>query len=177
ELAFLCSTCLTKLSALCFYRRLDPPCPKGLRRIIYFFLILTVSLTAAFILAQILICHPTATYWAIPSPSTMTRVQRNCASQQAIYPLQGATSTISTLYSIMIPVLVLRNIPMARNQRIGLRLISLLGLVVLGAGIARTVFLTRLAQSPTGDATWNGFNVFVWSQVECQLSLVCASIP
>lgn len=68
---------------------------------------------------------------------------------------------------------------------------------MLGVGITRTFFLSRLADSSNGDATCkpfstpphcgryhdannpigNGFNVFVWSQLECQLSLVAASFP
>ncbi|KAF2195321.1 hypothetical protein K469DRAFT_649142 [Zopfia rhizophila CBS 207.26] len=175
EGAFLLSTCLTKVSALCFYRRLDPPCPKALRWIIYSFIALTVVYSLAFLLYLLLLCHPISAYWKLPDPTHPT--QRSCASQRISYPLQGSLSSFSAYYTILIPALVLRNIPMSKSQRLGLRAISLVGLIVVGTGITRTVFLVRMVNSTNGDATWNGFNIFVWSQLECQLSLICASVP
>ncbi|KAF2001441.1 hypothetical protein P154DRAFT_619451 [Amniculicola lignicola CBS 123094] len=175
EGAFILSACLTKISILCFFRRLDPPCPSGLRRLIYFFIALTVGSSVACLLAQILVCRPTSDYWRIPT--LLEDRERSCESQQIYYPFQGSLDCISTLYSIVIPILVLRNLPMSENQRRGLRAVCVLGLVVLAAAITRTIFLSILASSSNGDATWNSFNVFVYAQIECHLSLICASVP
>ncbi|KAF2653006.1 hypothetical protein K491DRAFT_780614 [Lophiostoma macrostomum CBS 122681] len=172
--AFIISTSLTKISVLLFFRRLEH-CTKGLRNIIYAFIGCTVAFTISCLLTEMLLCRPTADYWRIPDFNHLS--ERSCASQHTYYPLQGFFETLSTFYSILIPVLVLRNLPMSQFQRQGLRVISLGGLIVLGAGIARTVFLSRLVDSDNGDATWNTLPVFICSQLECSLSLICASIP
>ncbi|KAF2115447.1 hypothetical protein BDV96DRAFT_646443 [Lophiotrema nucula] len=177
EFAFLVSMCLTKMSVLVFYRRLDHPCPKPLRRIISIFIALTLVYTLAFILTQILLCRPTNAYWIIPRKSDKTTWERSCASQHITYPLQGSLDVFSTFYTIMIPVLVLRNIPMAATQRRGLGGTALFGLVIFGIGVTRTAFLSHLADSPNGDATWNSFSVLACALFECHLSLICASVP
>jgi hypothetical protein len=125
--AFLLSTSLTKISVLMFFRRLEPPCTKALRSIIYGFIACTAAFTVGCLLTPVLLCHPTADYWRIPDPHQAP--ERSCASQHAFYPLQGSLETFSTFYSILIPVLVLRNLPMSQFQRQGLRAISLGGLL------------------------------------------------
>ncbi|KAH7118798.1 hypothetical protein B0J11DRAFT_76877 [Dendryphion nanum] len=175
EGAFTFSTCLTKICVLLFYRRLDPPCPKNLRRIISCFIAFAVAYSMACILTQVLLCRPTSSYWHMPRPKRP--VQRSCSSEHLFYPIQGTFDALSIFYSILIPVLVLRNLPMSKFQRIGLRIVALLGLVVFGASITRTTLLYQLETSTNGDATWNGFNVFVWAQLECQLAIICASLP
>ncbi|KAF2877873.1 hypothetical protein BDV95DRAFT_556214 [Massariosphaeria phaeospora] len=174
EGAFILSTCMTKVSVLCFYRRLETSCSAAFKRIIHFFITLTILFSFACLLTQVLLCHPTSQYWRIPN---QTHPIPTCASQHIYYPVQGLLTCMSTVYSIVIPVLVLRNLPMPQFQRTGLRVISVLGLGVLASGVVRTVFLFRLAHSPNGDATWNGFNVFIWAQLECHLALICASLP
>ncbi|ORY13247.1 hypothetical protein BCR34DRAFT_272103 [Clohesyomyces aquaticus] len=175
EATFLLSTCLTKISVLSFYRRLDPPCTKAVRRIVYGFMLLTLAYTLAFLLYQSLFCRPLTSYWMLPDRNHLVR--GSCASQRLSLPLQGSFSSFSTLYSTIIPFLVLRNLPMAMAQRWGLRITTMAGLAVMGAGIARTYFLACLVNSFNGDATWNGFNVFVCSQLESQLAIICASAP
>lgn len=170
EGAFLVSTSLTKLSVLCFYRRLEVPCTIALKLTLQCCMGFTVCYTLGCLLTQILLCSPTSAYWSVPNPA-------KCTNENIYYPIQGSLATFSTLYTIMVPALALSNMSLSKFQRTGLNVITTLSLGVLGAGIARAVFLYRLVDSANGDATWNGFNVFVWSQLECQFALVCASIP
>ncbi|KAF2687902.1 hypothetical protein K458DRAFT_485078 [Lentithecium fluviatile CBS 122367] len=175
EGAFTISVCLMKTSVLIFYRRLEPPCTGSFKKIIYVFIAFTAGYTLACLLTGILLCQPVSAYWAIPEASTVTG--RTCAGQGIYYLLHGTLGTFSTFYTIAIPFLVLRNIPLSQSQRNALNAVSVVALSVVGAGVARTVFLFRLADSPNGDATWNGFNVFVCAQLECQLAIICASLP
>ena len=50
-----------------------------------------------------------------------------------------------------------------------------LGLLVVAAGSVRTYYLTKLGTDY--DITWVGFDVFVWADLEVQLSIICASAP
>ncbi|KAF2200785.1 hypothetical protein GQ43DRAFT_60387 [Delitschia confertaspora ATCC 74209] len=176
EGAFLFSTCSTKFSVLLFYHQLDSTAhTRTVRRIIYFF----ITFTGAYLLGSIfylaLLCRPLPDYWMLPNlfhPSP-----HSCASQHISYPLGGALSAFTTLYCVVIPYLVLGHLPMSRKERLGLHFLFLSGFAVFGAGVVRSIFLSRLPSSTNGDATWNGFNVFVVSQLECQLTLICASLP
>nr|POE86963.1 hypothetical protein CFP56_63995 [Quercus suber] len=50
-----------------------------------------------------------------------------------------------------------------------------LGLLVVGAGSARTYYTYLLGAEY--DASWIGYNLYVWSDLELQLSIICASAP
>ncbi|KAF2640264.1 hypothetical protein P280DRAFT_31958 [Massarina eburnea CBS 473.64] len=175
EGAFMLSITCTKVSVLLFYRRLDLPCTTAFRRIIYFLITLIICYSTASILTQILLCHPTSSYWNIAVFDAQRR--KKCTSQRAYYLIQGSLDIISTLYTITIPYLRLRDIPMVQFHRNALKGIVTFSLSVGVAAVARTVFLSRLVNDLSGDATWNGFNIFVCSQMECQLAIICASLP
>ncbi|KAF1963328.1 hypothetical protein CC80DRAFT_587760 [Byssothecium circinans] len=175
EGAFVLSTTLTKISVLCFYRRLDPPCTTAFRRAIYVFIALTGCYSIACILAQILLCHPTSAYWTIAK--SHLQPEKKCASQRLYYAMQGVLDTTSTAYTIAILYFGLRDVPMILSHRSTLKVIFICSFSVVVAAIARTVFLACLVNSVVGDATWNGFNVFVSAQLECQLAIIFASLP
>jgi len=48
---------------------------------------------------------------------------------------------------------------------------------VVGAGIVRTYWLARISTDPLRDITWVGFETLVWSVLEMQLAIICASAP
>lgn len=164
---FVLSTCLTKVSVLCFYRRMDPPCSRAFVKIVYVFMGLTACYSVSCLLTQLLLCRPIAAYWSIPKlhPST----DGTCASQRVYYAMQGFLDSFSTVYTIVIPFLCLRNIPLTQRQRMALRIHSLFSLrfvfpiqpivglltgrSIVGAGVARTVFLVHMVESQNGDAT------------------------
>lgn len=70
---------------------------------------------------------------------------------------------------------MLRNFDAPRRQKIALNFIFSLGLLVVAAGSVRTYYLEKLGHSL--DLTWVGYDVYIWAQLEIQLSLICASAP
>lgn len=62
-----------------------------------------------------------------------------------------------------------------QRQKWALNGVFSMGLLVVAAGIVRTYYLDRLGTH--WDITWLGFDVFVWSQLEIQLAIICASAP
>lgn len=135
EGAFTLSICFTKISVLCFYRRLDPPCTKSFRRILYVFIASTACYLLASLLTQLLICQPIAAYWAVPKPDALGRT---CTSQRVYYPVHGSLGVFSTFYTIAIPYSVLRNVPMSKVQRNGLRAIMGMSLVFVIRSVGDT---------------------------------------
>jgi len=74
-------------------------------------------------------------------------------------------------------VLVLRHyqLDVTLKQKIALNMIFCLGFLATGAGIARSYYLWQIAHSP--DIFWAGFDLYVWSLVECHLAIICTCLP
>ncbi|KAK4508404.1 hypothetical protein PRZ48_002142 [Zasmidium cellare] len=176
EIAFITSTCCTKVSVLLFFRRLT----QGTFNKIWKYATLaaiafTISYGVAFILILIFNCTPTAAYWKSYSPAWSTTHTYHCTDTQILNPIQGALSVITDFYSVILPMGMLRTLSTTKRQKWALNAVFSLGLLVVVAGIVRTVYLERLGSH--WDITWLGFDVFVWSQLEVQLAIICASAP
>lgn len=126
EGSFILSICFTKISVLLFFRRLEPSCSIGLKRIIFAFMTFTAVAGLSDLIVLVIQCRPIRASWTMPDGTQ--QYSRTCISKQAYYPAQGLIAGFSTAYTIIIPVLVLRNIPMTQLQRTGLRWITLMSL-------------------------------------------------
>jgi hypothetical protein len=75
-----------------------------------------------------------------------------CLNGNAVSMSVGVLSIVSDLYAVILPYVILRNyeLHMNRRQRIGLNIIFSLGLMVAGAGIARTYYLWMIGNSYAG---------------------------
>ncbi|KAF1834828.1 hypothetical protein BDW02DRAFT_319281 [Decorospora gaudefroyi] len=173
--AFILSTCFTKISVLCCLRRLNYPYSTSFMRIIYGSVLFIACNTFADVLVLTFQCQPVSSSWTVPDSAST--ISRSCINKSNYYIVNGLLTSFTTVYTIIMPGLVLSRVPMTKLQRIGLRCVLVGSFCVIGAGIARTVALHRLATSPNGDATWNGFNVFLFANLEAQLGLLFASLP
>lgn len=126
EGAFILSISFTKISVLLFFRRLEPSCSVAVKRTIYGFMTFTAVAGCSDLLVLLLQCRPVKASWTILD-ITQSNVG-NCINKQTYYPAHGLISGFSTVYTIMVPALVLQNIPMTKSQRTGLRWVSLLSL-------------------------------------------------
>ncbi|KAK5010914.1 hypothetical protein LTR28_006946 [Elasticomyces elasticus] len=100
----------------------------------------------------------------------------HCANTSVSNPFVGTLSVVTDIYSVVLPGILLRNLRIPTQQKIGLNIIFGLGALVAVAGVVRTYYLTLLSGDDY-DTTWTGFNVFIWSQLECQLAIICACAP
>jgi len=125
ENAFVFSTCSTKISVLLFYHRLDSTAyTRTVKRTIYGSIALTIAYWLGSLLYLSLLCHPTAGYWRLLNLSHPK--QHSCVSQRMSYPIGGSISILSTVYTILLPYFVLRNLPMSKNYRHGLNTVFVL---------------------------------------------------
>ena len=174
EVTYLASTGFTKCSILLFYRRLT----KGTYNMRWKYAILVAIAVIAvyslvFIFMLIFSCSPTAAYWKSFNPYYDEKF--HCIQSQCTNVLSGALSIASDLYSVTLPCIMLRKFDAPRRQKIALNIIFSLGLIAVAAGSVRMYYLEKVARSV--DLTWGGYDVFVWAQLETQLSLICASAP
>lgn len=105
----------------------------------------------AFLLYLIFNCTPTDAYWK-SFDITYTHKYR-CVDETVMDVIVGVLSVVTDFYAVMLPAFLFWKLTLPLRQKIGLWLIFGLGLVVVGAGIARTVWLGRLATSWNADAT------------------------
>ena len=48
---------------------------------------------------------------------------------------------------------------------------------MIGTGIARAVWFSRLYTDVQRDITWVSYEIFFWTLLELQLAMICASAP
>ncbi|KAI5370883.1 hypothetical protein Slin14017_G017620 [Septoria linicola] len=174
QVAFIISTCSTKISVLLFYRRLtEGSCRKLWKYLTIGAIIFTAAYCIALVLALVFNCSPTSAYWRSFNVNYVDDYR--CADTTVLNPLSGALSILSDVYSVVLPMLIMARLQATQRQKWALNLVFSLGLLVVAAGIARTYYLERLGTH--WDITWLGFDVLVWSQVEIQLSIICACAP
>jgi hypothetical protein len=78
------------------------------------------------------------------------------------------------IYALPIPTLFRLSLPMP--QRIGLVSLFSIGGVIIVAGSFRAYWV-HYTLFETYDATWEGFNVWVWTAVETNVGVICGCIP
>lgn len=152
EILFLTSLCLTKISVLLFFRRLiDRSHSPWISRAIWVAIAFTVAYYFSFLFFLIFACDPIYATWK--SLNITWTVKYQCADRNVVDPLNGVFSVFSDAYSMIIPLLVVSRLSMPANRKAVLYLVFCCGLIVLGAGIARTIWLARLYTDPKRDQT------------------------
>ena len=174
EIAFLISTCCTKVSILLFYRRLtEGTYNKKWKWATIAAIVFTVVFCIGFGLVLCLQCRPTEAYWR---SLTFTYTDNyKCADTKILNPISGALSVVSDFYSVLLPMAMTRHFDIDRRKKIALNAVFSLGLLVVAAGAIRTWYLTKLGYDY--DITWFGYDVFVWATLELQLAIMCACAP
>ncbi|QDS72812.1 hypothetical protein FKW77_006640 [Venturia effusa] len=176
---FLTSTCLTKISILLFYRRLvEQAFSKTRQRIIYGLIAFTIAQYFVFTFFLLFSCQPLNAAWL--SLDFTYAVPYQCISRSLSDPMAGILSVVSDAYVFIIPELVVYRMNMQRRKKIVL--FTLFGsgaifLSVVGAGIARTVWLSRLYTDPRRDLSWIAYELIIWTTIEMQGNIICASAP
>jgi hypothetical protein len=176
QVTFLVSTGCTKCSILFFYRRLTKGTyNKRWKIYIIAAIVVTAAYSSIFVFMLIFACSPTDAYWKSFNLVYAATADFKCADTRYANIMSGALSIASDLWSVLLPCLMLRNFDAPRRQKVALNFIFSLGLLVVAAGSVRTYYLEKLGH--TLDLTWVGFDVYIWAQLEINLSLICASAP
>jgi hypothetical protein len=195
EVLFLAAMTLTKVSVLLFFRRLvDRSFNKWITYAIWLAVAFTIAYFFAFTLFLVLACTPVEASWK--SLNLMWKRPYHCVDRELVDTLVGALSVFSDLYAMLIPIYIVSKLKMQLSRKIVLYGVFCCGLVVIGAGIARTYYLSRLTTDPRRDLTCKscdallflsrrkliimqgvGLNGMIWGQLELELALICASAP
>ncbi|KAF1815448.1 hypothetical protein P152DRAFT_470882 [Eremomyces bilateralis CBS 781.70] len=175
ELFYMITTSATKFSILLFYRRLGSGSYSSKNMYpVWAALAYTALYAVVFIIIAFLSCVPFGTYWQRYDPSFTGKY--TCMNFKISAPASGAFSTFGDFIAVLIPWVMLSDLQVPLRQKIALYMIFAVGLLVVGAGIARTVFINELAAGKL-DLSWIAYNLFHTANVEVHLALICASAP
>jgi hypothetical protein len=194
EILFLSSLCSTKVSVVLFFRRLiDHSHAKWMNRAIWASIIFTVAYFLSFLLVLIFACKPVDAAWK--SLNISWGDNYTCLDRSQLDPLNGVFSIFSDVYSMAIPTVIVTRLSVPLSRKIVLYAVFGCSLIVLGASIARTIWLSRLYTDPMRDLTCKfsfsyskrgfktnfgkgvGYDLLVWGSLEMQVAIICASAP
>ncbi|KAK6544060.1 hypothetical protein TWF694_000773 [Orbilia ellipsospora] len=168
ELTYFVSICGCKLTILAFYLRFIMN--KTQLYIIWGFLAAIIIYNSVTILMLIFACHPIETLW------NWNLDQTKCIDVDPLYFINAALNTITDVAILVLPLRTLWKLRMPASQKIGLILVFTTGGFIIIVTIIRMVQLTSI---PNGgqNITMGFVGPALWSAVEVNLSMVCASIP
>lgn len=115
-------------------------------------IVFTACYCIAFVLVLVFNCRPTAAYWKSYSPTYTTSY--TCTDTRDLNPVSGALSVVSDLYSVILPMGMLRHFDVPRRQKWALNAVFSLGLMVVAAGCVRTYYIFQIGVED--DVTWVG---------------------
>jgi len=176
QMLFIISSGATKVSILMFYRRMTQGTYNvRWRYAIWAALAFTFGFVAALLISYCLICRPLDSYW-LSYDFSYTK-EYKCLNGNALTPLTGTLSITSDLYATILPwcMLYKYNLDVPRKQKIALNIIFSLSLIVAGCGGGRLYYLWKINNSY--DTSWTGYDLFVWSLLECPLAIIFACAP
>ncbi|KAI0518513.1 hypothetical protein F5B22DRAFT_599503 [Xylaria bambusicola] len=160
----------TKLSIVCFYRRIF----RGSKFSILTSILLAViaSWAAAFFFAGLLICVPVEAFWT-QDPAA------RCFVPIPLFYTGAISDTIVDVIILSIPVPLVWKLNLPTKQKISVSLIFLLGAFIIGISAARIALFVHAGTSlkEATDISYDTSPTLYWSQLECSVAVICACLP
>lgn len=170
---FAAATSLAKASILLSYLRIAPQ-KSWFRRLTFSALALVSTIGFAAISLFWTQCTPISSYWFLQDPSQAV----NCEVDEGLLDFAQALCNVCTdliVYVLPIPTLAALSLPL--GQRIATIALFSLGLIVVVAGCMRAYWISYVVVADLPDFTWEGYHLWIWTAVECQLSVICGCVP
>ncbi|KAI0394538.1 hypothetical protein F5Y17DRAFT_427711 [Xylariaceae sp. FL0594] len=162
------SVALSKLSVLFLYRRIFPPVTRSWQSIsshVLFFLVTAFWLISFF--GVLFSYDPVYTQWQLWLPHSNINIK-------AFYLSTAAIDAVLDIAILTLPQTMVWKVQISRRKRTLVSLVFLLGGFICIASIAR---LAYLATYNVADITADLSNVYLWTVLEPNLSVICACLP
>ncbi|KAL4996386.1 hypothetical protein BDV10DRAFT_187179 [Aspergillus recurvatus] len=157
---------LTKVSMVFMYMRLFPS--RNYQIILKILLGLIVGTGLYMVFGTLFVCVPVHTFW------DQVNTAENCVSRAVVWYLTAALQIAGDLTLVILPMPKLATLHIPTRQKACLIMVFALGLFVVATSAARFGALVTLVQSD--DLTQQNGLVAVWSFVEVNVAIVCASL-
>lgn len=156
----------TKLSILLQYRRICVS--KILMRVIHLLMGCVTLYGFWTVISAIFNCVPVAKFWD-------DRIPGHCINKPFLWFLNAGINIATDITLVTLPFFLLRHLMLPKRQKY--TLIAILGL----GGFASVVSVLRLwalyIVSVSTDITWDDPGAAIWSAVELNTGIICASLP
>ncbi|KAJ4211050.1 hypothetical protein NW759_012806 [Fusarium solani] len=157
---------LAKLSVLAFYLRISPD--RVIRRAVHILICLVCIYTFCFILLNIFRCRPISANWDLS-------VKGDCIDKEIPILTLAIANILIDLCVLCLPIRIVIPLQIPTPQKVSLALLFATGGFVCIASIKRTVVTYPLLH--TVDYTWHLPQQLIWSFIEVNAGLICASVP
>jgi hypothetical protein len=162
---------LIKTSILLYLYRLTPASAKLYRRTI-------VAFTAA-LWCYMVVCIFVSTFECKPARATFDLTVRaagsSCKSLSMSMLAINAILVVSDFLLVILPVKLIGELNLPMQQRIGVSLLFIIGLLVCAGNILKLISLNKAYNS--FDFSFNAVNALIWAQVEAAFALIAVSLP
>ncbi|KAL5120263.1 hypothetical protein ACEQ8H_001821 [Pleosporales sp. CAS-2024a] len=113
---------------------------------------------------------PISSYWKLTSD------HRDCIAEGPPLVVQSTLNVVTDFIIYTLPIPTLFSLQLPWTQRIGLMVLFGVGGVVMVAGSFRAYWV-HYTLFETYDATWEGYQIWVWTAVETTVGVICGCIP
>ncbi|KAN0073148.1 hypothetical protein V8E54_008368 [Elaphomyces granulatus] len=160
------SLCSTKISILFQYLRVFSITRIRTICLIMIWVLGTFVLTA--VIRTILTCIPVSKFWNPTQPG-------HCLNKEAMWFSHSVFHILTDVILLILPMPVINSLQLPKRQKYGLMFIFALGSFVCVSTILRfhSLQIAAVTQDPTYDAP----GAAAWSAVECNVAIICASLP
>lgn len=166
---FVLASSTVKMSILVSYFRIAPE--KSLfRKLVWATFALVVAAFVVFLVALWVQCIPISSYWKLKAD------HRDCIPEGPPLVVQSTLNVITDFMIYALPIPTLFSLSLPWSQRIGLIVLFSVGGLIVVAGSFRAYWI-HYTLFKTYDATWEGYQIWVWTAVETNVGVICGCIP
>ncbi|GME42048.1 hypothetical protein GTA08_BOTSDO06142 [Neofusicoccum parvum] len=174
---YIISTGLTKISILCFYRRMATnTIERWFLWTVWASIAFVVGYMITFILTLCLGCKPIDSFWMQVDPIWAETHEWHCFDEGANILAASIISVVQDFMACGLPLLLFRKLQIPRRQKIVLGGVFGVGLFLCVTGILRIIYIHALFYT-TYDVPWAAGPVWTWTAVEAHMAIICASAP
>jgi hypothetical protein len=170
QLVTLPALALPKLSICLTYLRIFNADIRG-RRMIKGVILVIVIPTLLFFILQLFQCKPIQVYWTEGRPAS------KCDTNISGIYVSGSLNVFIDI--ALIAIVLPRVLELHLHARQKWALVGIVGLGSLAAiaGLTRMIRVGTTLVKPNFDATWDAYDISIWTSTEIYVSLLCAAAP
>ncbi|KAF1945366.1 hypothetical protein EJ02DRAFT_369783 [Clathrospora elynae] len=160
---------LTKFSVVCVYYRIFGITRKSFRIACYVMGVWILVSGVGFVVATIVQCTPIAAFWEKDIPGS------RCFNNEPWWVSYAVTQIVTDFMLLVMPIGQILKLSMGKVEKLGLILVFGTGGFVTFTSIYRATTLAK--SSSVVDPTWDPIPATVWTVIESNAGIVCASLP
>lgn len=172
----MCASTLIKVSILCFYRRFTGSLTNQFVYWVWGTILFCIIYGVVFMFLILFTCTPFIGFFHIFDIAWRLQNELHCRNEGAMIVACAAISSVQDLLICLLPIFLVLNLQISRRQKVALCGIFGMGVVTCVCGIMRTYYATYVYYF-TYDITWYAYSGWIWTIIEVQLGVICASAP